>query len=164
LSHSIDHEYPLDVSPLALADRLKSPAFALARLNAARREDIELVSHVVTEGVVRIVTRYFVPLGDLPSWMAMRFKEHGPQNKRVEEWKLVDGVGRATFTQTSPDGGGTVTGHYEIVEADGGCVWKVHATADYPAPLIGGRVEKFMLASLDRASGEEAAVMSAAWS
>lgn len=151
----LERAHGLAIGSDEFARRLADPAFAVARLESARRNDPKLLSHSVSATGVRIVTRGEVPHEDLPKWMASRFPDGGPVNEREERWSTVDGL-TATVTVTSPTGGSAFEGTYAVRDVAGGCTWVVEGFATMKMPIIGKRIEAFMVASLDRAYALEA--------
>ncbi|MBB2893246.1 DUF2505 domain-containing protein [Flexivirga oryzae] len=162
MTRSARTTYTLDISPADLATALAAPEFAVARLAAARREDPVLVSHSTGHGRTRITARYFTRKDELPGWMQGRFPDHGPENVRTEDW-VVDGDGLSgKFTVESTSNSTSLRGTYRVSPTATGSEWVVEATASAGIPLLGRKIEAFLLASLDSACAQEAQEMSAA--
>lgn len=177
MSRTIEREYHLRITPTELLERLKSPDFTLARLEASRRQEPVLLGHSASGQRVRVSARYYTRRDELPGWMASRFPEHGPQNVRAEDWVLQGDQVDATFTIGSEGNATAIDGSYTVVPAPGaagtpgtpgtpvtpvtpGSVWRVRATATARIPVLGRRIEAVVLDGLDRALGREAEEMS----
>lgn len=165
MSRTIEREYQLRITPADLLERLRSPDFTLARLEASRRQEPVLLSHSASDQRVRVSARYYTRRDELPGWMASRFPEHGPQNVRSEDWAMNGAELGASFTIGSEGNATAIHGTYAVVangsgDAATGSVWRVHATASAKIPVLGRRIEAVVLDGLDRALAHEAEEMS----
>ncbi len=175
MAQRFDRSYPVAATPAEIAAAVRSPESAAARLQAAGRQDPRLVSHQVSRAgdgteVVRIVARYYTPVSDMPSWMAGRFTDHGPENVRTEIWRLTADDLQGEVVVDAVGNGGRVTASYQVTAAaaaaathgaPAGSVWRVTGEASFRIPLLGKRIESFVVASLERAYAAEAEEMSA---
>lgn len=160
MTRSSSKTYTLSISPAELAAALADPAFAVVRLEAARREDPTLVSHSAGSGRTRIAARYFGRKDEMPGWMRSRFPEHGPENERTEDWTFDGEVLSGKFAVESISNASSMRGTYRVTATAGGSEWAVEATASAKIPVLGRKVESFLLDSLDNACRLEASEMS----
>lgn len=160
MTRSSSRIYTLAISPAKLSAALADPAFAVARLEAARREDPTLVSHSTGADRTRIAARYFGRKDEMPGWMRSRFPEHGPENERTEDWTFDGNVLTGKFTVESISNASSMRGTYRVIATAAGSEWTVEATASAKIPVLGRKVERFLLDSLDNACRLEAREMS----
>jgi len=137
-------DVPLDQFVLAL---MKSHT-AVGRLVAARREDPTLKLHSFGDNTLNTVTEYRIPLSTMPAWMSSRFKSGGPVNERTEEWVLGSSSPVGTVVIKSKDSGSHIEAEYELTSREHETIWTVDGWAKHPAPIIGARVETFLVDSL----------------
>lgn len=162
MTTSFDQTYAVTLTPTQFAAALRSPQFAVTRLHAAGRQDPELISHSAAGTQVRIKARYFARVEEMPGWMATRFTDHGPENHRTEEWTVTDTGLRADVVIESLSNGGTVTAAYAITPTATGSAWRVHGSSTVKIPLLGRKIEAYIVDSLVKAYASEAEEISAA--
>ncbi len=162
MSQSFDQTYALTLSPAQLAEALRSPQFAVARLHAAGRQDPQLISHAASADKVRIKARYFARVDEMPGWMATRFTDHGPENHRTEDWTIGADTLHADVTIESLSNGGVVAATYDITPTATGANWRVRGTSTVKIPLLGRKIEAYVVDSLVKAYASEAQEISAA--
>lgn len=133
-------EHPYDADPATVFAMLTDPEFLRAKLEALGHRDIEVVECTPE----RIVTKRTVPL-DVPGFLrkaispantVVQTDEWGPEQDGAREgrWK-VDAKG-------VPVG---MTGTMRLAAAGGGCTETIEGKAKASLPLIGGRLEKFVI-------------------
>jgi hypothetical protein len=153
--------FRIDATPEEVAGVLADRATVLARLRAADRDEPAIESIGVTDAGARLTTTYRVSTAAMPSWMASRFPDGGPRNRRTERWSLGDPP-TAEVAVNSLDGGVRFAGTYTL-EADGDhTVWRVEGTVRHPMPVLGRRIERFTADSLSAGYAEEAAAIAQA--
>ena len=111
---------------------------------------------------VRIKARYFARVDEMPGWMAARFTDHGPENHRTENWRISPERLTAEVTIESLSNGGAVEATYEIIPTATGANWRVRGTSTVKVPLLGRKIETYVVDSLLRAYANEAQEISAA--
>ncbi|MBT2502191.1 DUF2505 domain-containing protein [Curtobacterium sp. ISL-83] len=153
--------FRIEASSEAIARVLADRSTVLARLHAAGRDEPTIESIGQQDDRLRLTTTYRVSTAAMPSWMASRFTDGGPRNRRTERWTLAEQP-TAEVSVESLDGGVRFEGTYAL-EPDGQHTkWVVHGTVRHPVPVIGRRVERFTADSLAAGYAQEAVALASA--
>jgi hypothetical protein len=133
-------DHPYAAEPGAVFAMLTDPEFLRAKLAALGHRDIE-VSECTPE---RIVTRRTVPL-DVPGVLR---KVISPANTVVQtdEWGPErDGVREGTWQVDARGIPVALSGTMRLHAGDGGSVETIEGRAKASVPLVGGKLEKFVV-------------------
>lgn len=137
----LQHRYP--EPPERMREVLTDPTYLQDKLRAVGGPQAELISREEDEHAVTIVLRHTVPADALPSFVrAVLPGDLAIQ--RTESWNSSGGSVHSVV-----DGApATITGEMRLDPDPAGCVLSALLEAKVPLPLIGGKVEKAITASV----------------
>jgi hypothetical protein len=145
-NHEVQTVYEVLTDPDYLVDR----NLALGELSSEC--EVEAFEDNATITAVREIER------DLPAFLARLFNPVSVLDM-TENWRLSDDRWSGDWTMRIRSQPVTIFGSFELVPTAEGCCYRVSHRAKANIPLIGGRVEAFVLEQTDQGAADELAYL-----